>query len=484
MPDQRASPHSDTATTMTAPRPEQTCADDARAEVLRVLVVDNDPAARTVARRVLEDLARGGRTVDLRLAPAIEDARTLLSGDSEVAVVLIDMALDAEAGGLGLARWLRETQGNRETRLMLRVPHPDRAPDPDTVVHLDISDCRCAPEGRDTGLHTSLVATLRSFETIRALARHRDRLAAWTHTLEHRVAERTRALRDSERRLRSILDAPMLPIVILSMAEGRVLFANDSANQGLGLFATRHDDAIWCDPEDRDRLFERLRLHGRAGDFEAQIKTHAGHRSWALVSAITMTFDDTPSALLSFSDISGRKAMEEDLKRLATTDPLTGIGNRRTLMDQGDRELRRARRYAGALSMLILDIDHFKRINDGHGHAVGDRALKAVVAVCLHQLREIDILCRYGGEEFVALLPETPFESADRVAERLREAIARIAVPVVEGQPDGAVISFTVSIGVAAPRPDDTTLGDVLERADAALYAAKQAGRDRVMGKA
>jgi len=447
---------------------------------LTVLMVDDDPSVHAITRLVLDNFVYAGREITMLSAHSAQEARALLLADSDVAVILLDVVLETRTAGLDLVRWIRETLDNQDTRIVLRTGQPDQAPEQDVILRYDINDYRAKTEMTETRLVTSLVAALRSFERIRTVARHRDRLADLNRTLEERVAQRTQALRDSERRLRSILDAPMLPIVILTLTDGRVLFANDSANTVLGLFESGDDDAIWCDTADRERLFDGLGRHGRAGDFDAQVQAQDGRRYWAMISAITMTFDDVPAALLAFSDISGRKAMEEELKRLATTDPLTGIGNRRNLMDQGERELRRARRYASPLSLLMLDIDHFKRVNDTHGHAIGDQALKAMVRTCLKQLREIDVLCRFGGEEFVALLPETSLADAAVVAERLRRTVAGIAVPL----PSGGTASFTISLGVTAPRPEDSTLGDVLERADAALYAAKRGGRDRVVTRA
>lgn len=460
--------------------PDAAIADDPLPETLTILMVDDDPSVHAVTRLVLDDFVYAGRAMTMMSAHSADEARRLLRATADVAVILVDVVLETKTAGLDLVRWIRETLRNQDTRIVLRTGQPDQAPEQDVILRYDINDYRAKTEMTETRLLTSLVGALRSFERIRALARHRDRLAELNRTLEERVAQRTQALRESERRLRSILDAPMLPIVILDQADGRVLYANESASQVLGLVESRRDDAIWCEAADRDRLFDRLRRHGRAGDFEAQVKARCGRLYWALISAIAMTFDDAPATLLAFSDISGRKAMEEELKRLATTDSLTSIGNRRNLMDQGERELRRARRYASPLSLLMLDIDHFKRVNDTHGHAVGDQALKAMVNVCLKHLREIDVLCRFGGEEFVAVLPETRIEDATVVAERLRQAVGGLALPL----PEGGTVSFTISIGVTAPRAEDAALGDVLERADAALYAAKRGGRDQVVTRA
>lgn len=161
-------------------------------------------------------------------------------------------------------------------------------------------------------------------------------------------------------------------------------------------------------------------------------------------------------------------------QRAAITDPLTGIYNRRGFFELSERELQRANRFGHPLSAVMFDIDHFKRLNDAHGHAAGDQALKETAERCFRALRKVDILGRYGGEEFAALLPETDLESACQAAERLRIA----ATPPI--QTGGAEIHLTVSLGVAVRNRDDDTLDILLRRADQALYEAKSAGRNCV----
>ena len=177
-------------------------------------------------------------------------------------------------------------------------------------------------------------------------------------------------------------------------------------------------------------------------------------------------------------DVTERKCQEEDLRRLASIDPLTGVGNRRHLMERAGREWQRATRFGQPLALLMLDIDRFKRINDVHGHATGDRAICLVAKTCVEAVREIDIVGRYGGEEFVLLLPGTGLEGAREVAERLRARIAALAIELDE---DGAPpLVLTASIGFAALGLDDT-LEHLLASADAALYRAKGAGRNRAV---
>ena len=177
-------------------------------------------------------------------------------------------------------------------------------------------------------------------------------------------------------------------------------------------------------------------------------------------------------------DVTERKCQEEDLRRQASIDPLTGVGNRRHLMERAGREWQRATRFGQPLALLMLDIDRFKRINDVHGHATGDRAICLVAKTCVEAVREIDIVGRYGGEEFVLLLPGTGLEGAREVAERLRARIAALAIELdEEGAPP---LVLTASIGFAALGPDDT-LEDLFASADAALYRAKGAGRNRAV---
>ena len=164
----------------------------------------------------------------------------------------------------------------------------------------------------------------------------------------------------------------------------------------------------------------------------------------------------------------------EKVQTQAITDALTGIYNRRGLFEIGEFEFLRARRINRPLCALMLDIDHFKRVNDHYGHATGDQALRKIAERCVTSARTVDLIGRYGGEEFVILLPETHLESARGVAERLRQLVADEAIST-----DAGPLRVTVSIGVAEASDHDT-LGTLIERADAALYEAKRAGRNCV----
>jgi len=172
-----------------------------------------------------------------------------------------------------------------------------------------------------------------------------------------------------------------------------------------------------------------------------------------------------------------RACVQKELVQLATTDFLTAACNRRHFMQRASGEIQRATRYGRPLSILMLDIDHFKAVNDSRGHSAGDEALKAMVVLARDVLRDQDIIGRMGGEEFAILLPETTAEAARLVAERLRTRLAALDIPVGGGAP----LRLTTSIGVAECRVrDGEGLEGCLGRSDAALYRAKGQGRDRV----
>jgi diguanylate cyclase (GGDEF)-like protein len=179
-----------------------------------------------------------------------------------------------------------------------------------------------------------------------------------------------------------------------------------------------------------------------------------------------------PAQIVVCSDITAEVDLTAAYERLAVTDRLTGLANRRGAEQVAKREIVRVRRFSAPLSFIVFDVDHFKSVNDTHGHGAGDQVLQRVGRAIAAQLRETDLAARWGGEEFLVLLPNTAVEAAHCCADRIRRAIAQVQMPY-----GGSV---TVSGGVAQLSAGES-LPEVISRADVQLYAAKAAGRNRVL---
>jgi diguanylate cyclase (GGDEF)-like protein len=196
-----------------------------------------------------------------------------------------------------------------------------------------------------------------------------------------------------------------------------------------------------------------------AGDLEVDLPVAIGGEAGYL----TAVFNNMVARL---------RASRRELERLSVTDPLTGLYNRRRLMEALEHEVRRSRRLGHTFSVLMADVDYFKRYNDAHGHPAGDEVLKQLATLLRAATRDVDLVARYGGEEFFVLMPETSAEGAADIAHRVREKLA--AEPVRGG-------GITVSFGIAEFRLQSDTGEMLISRADAALYQAKHDGRDRVV---
>lgn len=176
-------------------------------------------------------------------------------------------------------------------------------------------------------------------------------------------------------------------------------------------------------------------------------------------------------------EVAERRLVQQQLRQLSITDPLTRVYNRRHFFELAEMEMSRSKRYSHPISIIMLDLDNFKQVNDTHGHVVGDQMLMAVANLCMGLIRENDFFARYGGEEFIVLLPEAGLASAREAAERLVATIEKTSFVTNAGD-----LSITISAGVSSNDGQaDILLEKLIDRADQALYRAKRAGRNRVM---
>ncbi|MDP1909108.1 MAG: sensor domain-containing diguanylate cyclase, partial [Hyphomicrobium sp.] len=241
----------------------------------------------------------------------------------------------------------------------------------------------------------------------------------------------------------------------------------------------RHIGFLCADPaaarEATDALLESAARDGSV-ETEGWRMRKDDSRIWAdtLITPLRGTDGEIDGYAFLTRDISGRKQMEEGLREAANTDFLTGAFNRRHLENTGAREFARHRSEGKPLSLVMFDADHFKRVNDTHGHDAGDKVLVALSRTAAALVRRADVFARAGGEEFVLLLPETPLDGAAALAEKLR-----IRIKALEVEHAGAPIRFTCSFGVAAGA-DAASFDELVQHADQAMYQAKSEGRDKV----
>jgi diguanylate cyclase (GGDEF)-like protein/PAS domain S-box-containing protein len=299
-------------------------------------------------------------------------------------------------------------------------------------------------------------------------------------TLRKRAEE---ALLRRETMVRTILDAAPSPLIVSRLEDGQVLFINEPAaemfelplDQALG----RQTPDFYERPEDRQTVVESLSRTGRVDGLAVRLRTLRGRRFWGLVNARLFDLDGAPTMMVGFADVSEQKVLEEKLRTEATTDALTGLFNRRHFVELAEVELTRAARYGYPISVVMLDLDHFKDINDTYGHAFGDVVLHELAGVLRKHLRRGDVIGRIGGEEFAVLLPQTETTPAVATLERIRGAVETMALNGVAK----SARRVTVSIGLVELRPGET-LDEVLRRADGALYKAKATGRNRLVVEA
>lgn len=308
----------------------------------------------------------------------------------------------------------------------------------------------------------------------------------------HDITERRRVeaeLRASEQTFRNLFQTVPQGVVYHAL-DGRITAANPAAERILGRSLAQLLDHTSGDPQwralredgtplaDTDHPAMVALRTGRAVDNVVMgVQRPDGRRVWLLVSAMPVRRDGALAEVFaSFEDISERLELARELRRQACTDELTGVANRRRFMERLQAEHERLLRHPHLqCALLALDIDHFKQVNDTHGHAAGDAVLVEVARAMRLATRQQDLVARWGGEEFMILLPDTGRAEATALAQRLRRQVqsARIA--------HGAgVLGVTVSIGVGALSSADDALEHVLRRADRALYRAKSAGRNAV----
>jgi diguanylate cyclase (GGDEF)-like protein/PAS domain S-box-containing protein len=284
-------------------------------------------------------------------------------------------------------------------------------------------------------------------------------------------------IRNLEERTNAILDSIHAGIILIDAETHKIIDANPEA---LKLMGAPKDQVLnnichnyicpaelgSCPITDKGQNVDNA---------ERVLLTMGGDRIPILKTVVSVNINGRANLLETFSDITELKLLQKKLELLATTDSLTGILNRRHFIELSEKEISRGQRSGFPLSIAMIDIDHFKEINDTYGHTVGDLAIKGLVALCNDDLRPYDLFGRLGGEEFAITMVECDLQKAFVMSERLRKKIANYILNV-----NGQKIKIKISIGVAELSGDTESFESLMKRADQVLYLAKKLGRNRV----
>ena len=302
--------------------------------------------------------------------------------------------------------------------------------------------------------------------------------------LQHRQRQ---ALRERERQLQILMDnLPGMAYRCLYDPDWTMKFVSQGCTKLTGyepdeLVNNRVTSyAALVSDASNQQLFEQVRValeKEESFSLEYEVTRKDGSRIWVWERGRGVQEDDGSLHLEGIIlDISDRKVLETELEQMATRDPLTGLLNRREMSRVLDEELQRARRYQRPMAVLWVDFDHFKDVNDTYGHAAGDSVLRAISRLLLGSVRSVDSIGRFGGEEFVIVLPEMDLEEAQVTGERLRRKVAEEQQPMGNGE----AVPLTISVGVAVYPDHGQTASTLCAAADKAMYLAKDRGRNCV----
>lgn len=288
-------------------------------------------------------------------------------------------------------------------------------------------------------------------------------------------------LRESEQNFRRLFEN-MQDVYYRTDAQGVVQHVGPGVRRVLGYepheIEGRTAESYYPQSTDRDAFKAAIMEHGEVSDFPGQMVRRDGTVIDISISSHALYDHAGNFAGVEgiYRDVTQRKNLERELKRLATTDVLTGMANRRAFLESAESAYAHSRNHGEPLTLLMLDLDHFKSINDRFGHLEGDRALASFAQAVKNQLRASDTVGRLGGEEFGVLLPLTSMEEGQEVAQRILHAVRALQLHDESGNAYG----ITTSLGLSTFRASDRSLRDMLDRADQALYLAKHQGRNQI----
>lgn len=440
----------------------------------QVAILTDEDSILNRFKDLLHNFKYSDKSISLIQFNSSEVAKLALSQNNPFAILILPIDKHNYDECWELIDTIRKSYQNESIRLLVFTDIPQER---EKMVNNNISESQSLKNICEPSFIKALNICLKSYSALNAIAFSIKNIKITNVPKPSNIVE----IHENEEKYRQMLDALNVPIFITRLMDNKIVFLNENAKDKFKIFSINQAMAInkeelYCDKEQHYNMSKVLQNKQSLDNYELHMQNLLGQDFYVLKSSKIIQYFGVDCELSTFKDITPRKKMEEELRKLATQDSLTGLHNRHHFMSLGEKEIKRSRRLGSKLSAMMIDIDHFKKINDTYGHKTGDDVLKAFANVFKTVLRDIDVYGRLGGEEFGVILPETPFALAQNIGERLRNEIKNIRIFV-----KNEIVKITASIGVTQLITDEDNMETLLHRADMGLYEAKNTGRDKVI---
>ncbi len=461
----------------------------------RILIVDDDAEVHTVTRMILGKIRYKDRNIELLSAYSAREAREVMEKERDIAVVLLDVVMETDDAGLQLVKVIREALHNPSIRIILRTGQPGQAPEERVIVDYDINDYKAKSELTAQKLFTTVIAALRSYESIISLEKTRaglEKILDSTSTL-FQVSSMQKFASGVLTQLSAFLGCQPNGIICvqhqpspthteLSLCHDmRVLAATGEYSRCIDCTADQQCEHLEMLALVRKALTEKKNqltdsftvIYLETGDAQATVALlHGGLGSTEQADRKLLEVFSSKISIALANAITYQKMITAE--QAATTDFLTGLHNRRQLLRLGLPLVAQAHHAGTALAVAMLDIDHFKRINDTWGHDAGDEVLRRVAQSLRQHFCDSDVVARFGGEEFCVMVAGMDAPAVWALLDDFRQKVAASAFEF-----DGRAVAVTFSIGISTAVVNN--IDAMIAAADAQLYRAKKAGRNGVL---
>lgn len=461
----------------------------------RILIVDDDEEVHAVTRMILGKVIYKDRGITMLSAYSAKEACQILAREAGIAAILLDVVMESEDAGLQMVKVIREDLGNLAVRIILRTGQPGQAPEERVIIDYDINDYKSKSELTAQKLFTTVITALRSYETIISLEKNKNgltKILESTSTL-FQVSSIQNFASGVLTQLAGFLGCQPNGIICAQL-EADLSLAQNHECAGIQILGTagEYNDCMTCPMDGSCKHSEMVHLIRQTlSDKKTRVtddytvlyfETESGQGTAALLRGTLADTDEHDRKLLEVfaSKISIALANALNYQKrtsaeaAATTDFLTGLNNRRQLLRIGVPLISSAYRMNTQLAVAVIDIDHFKRINDTWGHDAGDEVLRIVGALLHERFRSSDIVARYGGEEFCVIASNLTSIAAFDLFDKFRKTLEQRIISIGEEK-----ISVTVSVGITTKVTDH--VDTMISAADHLLYQAKHDGRNRVL---